>query len=43
MTGVARATVDSTLYTLVGKGTLASVELPGGNSGYRLAEPGGDD
>jgi CRP-like cAMP-binding protein len=38
-TGIARATVGSTLSRLVADGVLEPVELPAGGRGYRLAQP----
>ena len=42
-TGIARATVTSTLSKLVADATLERVELPAGTHGYRLAQAIGDD
>lgn len=42
-TGIARATINSTLYKLVADGALERVELPAGTHGYRLAEAAGSD
>lgn len=40
-TGIARATITSTLSKLVAGGTLERVELPAGTHGYRLAKATG--
>ena len=42
-TGIARATVTSTLSKLVADGVLDRVELPAGGRGYRLVEPAAED
>ena len=42
-TGIARATVTSTLSKLVADGVLDRVELPPGGRGYRLVEPGAEN